>query len=265
MAEIKQKPKRLSKLAIASLFLIGGCCLAFFALVGLGSILPDSTPVAIATETAAAGEEALPLVSTPSPTDTPQSTPTLAPTSTPGVSPPPAVVNTPTPYIQTENNVNLRAGPGTDYNVIGILSPGQSFGIIGRNTDSSWWQIETDAGPAWVSAEVVTATHPTESIPIVEVEPPPPPPTAAPVATPLPAVPTPIPTPPTQPSLCPQGCESPQPGCEIKGNINREGEKIYHAPGWRDYNRTEIDPAKGERYFCTSQEAQANGWRAAQQ
>lgn len=87
--------------------------------------------------------------------------------------------------------------------------------------------------------------------------------------SPTPAVvelsPTPEPPPPSQASLCPQGCDAPQPGCEIKGNINSEDERIYHAPGWRDYDKTEIDPSKGERYFCTAQEAEANGWRAAQQ
>ena len=37
-------------------------------------------------------------------------------------------------------------------------------------------------------------------------------------------------------------------GCAIKGNINREGEKIYHTPwGDRFYDRTRIDETKGER------------------
>jgi len=66
-------------------------------------------------------------------------------------------------------------------------------------------------------------------------------------------------------SSCPQGCEASSPGCEIKGNINGDGEKIYHEPGFRDYNKTKIDPSKGERWFCTSAEAVSNGWRAAMQ
>jgi len=32
-------------------------------------------------------------------------------------------------------------------------------------------------------------------------------------------------------------------------------------PGMSFYNKTEIDPSKGERWFCTEQEAVANGWR----
>ncbi len=56
----------------------------------------------------------------------------------------------------------------------------------------------------------------------------------------------------------------PQPmGCLVKGNINRKGERIYHVPSSRWYDRTKIDPSKGERWFCTKEEAKAAGWRPA--
>ena len=51
-------------------------------------------------------------------------------------------------------------------------------------------------------------------------------------------------------------------GCLIKGNISSHG-KIYHLPGSAGYARTKIDPAKGERWFCSEAEARAAGWRAA--
>ena len=52
-------------------------------------------------------------------------------------------------------------------------------------------------------------------------------------------------------------------GCPIKGNINRKGERIYHTPwGSRNYNRTTIDPSRGERWFCDENEARTAGWRA---
>ena len=63
---------------------------------------------------------------------------------------------------------------------------------------------------------------------------------------------------------CPAGCTEQIPGCDIKGNINSEGEKIYHVPGGRDYSATLINTDRGERWFCTAQEAVANGWRASQ-
>jgi len=52
-------------------------------------------------------------------------------------------------------------------------------------------------------------------------------------------------------------------GCPIKGNINRKGVKIYHAPGDPDYEATAINEERGERWFCTEKEASAAGWRAA--
>lgn len=47
----------------------------------------------------------------------------------------------------------------------------------------------------------------------------------------------------------------------IKGNISAKNEKIYHVPGMRDYNRTQINTAKGERWFKTEREAREAGWR----
>ncbi len=51
--------------------------------------------------------------------------------------------------------------------------------------------------------------------------------------------------------------------CTIKGNISSKGEKIYHTEGCKSYKRTKIDPAGGERYFCTEKEAVDAGWRKA--
>ncbi len=53
--------------------------------------------------------------------------------------------------------------------------------------------------------------------------------------------------------------------CRIKGNINRKGERIYHVPGERWYDRVRIDPSKGERWFCSEEEARAAGWRRSRQ
>jgi endonuclease YncB( thermonuclease family) len=51
--------------------------------------------------------------------------------------------------------------------------------------------------------------------------------------------------------------------CDIKGNISRRGERIYHRPGDRHYDRTRIDTSRGERWFCSVVEAERAGWRAA--
>lgn len=55
---------------------------------------------------------------------------------------------------------------------------------------------------------------------------------------------------------------APDPNCPIKGNVNRKQEKIYHTPWSKDYSKTKIDASKGERWFCSENEATAAGWRA---
>jgi endonuclease YncB( thermonuclease family) len=57
--------------------------------------------------------------------------------------------------------------------------------------------------------------------------------------------------------------ESRREGCNIKGNINSRGDKIYHAPGSGSYEETVIDESRGELWFCTEAEARREGWRAA--
>lgn len=49
-------------------------------------------------------------------------------------------------------------------------------------------------------------------------------------------------------------CKEPK----IKGNINSKGEKIYHKPGGASYEQT-----VAEEMFCTEQEAEQAGFRAA--
>ncbi|WP_027091598.1 phospholipase D family protein [Cohnella thermotolerans] len=53
----------------------------------------------------------------------------------------------------------------------------------------------------------------------------------------------------------PASCANPK----IKGNINSKGDKIYHVPGGAQYDKT-----KAEALFCTEAEAEAAGFRKAQ-
>ena len=52
--------------------------------------------------------------------------------------------------------------------------------------------------------------------------------------------------------------------CQIKGDITPEGERLYRRPGEPDYEWAWISEAKGERWFCSVDEAEAAGWRAAE-
>lgn len=51
--------------------------------------------------------------------------------------------------------------------------------------------------------------------------------------------------------------------CDIKGNVTNLGEKIYHVPKSKWYEKTHIDEGRGERWFCSEDEARGAGWRGA--
>lgn len=65
----------------------------------------------------------------------------------------------------------------------------------------------------------------------------------------------------TNTGVLPSTTNGTQSNCNIKGNINYNGEKIYHVPGQEYYDETKIDEEYGERWFCSEEEAQAAGWR----
>ncbi len=57
---------------------------------------------------------------------------------------------------------------------------------------------------------------------------------------------------------------APSPDCIIKGNINRNGERIYHMLGQQHYDA--VNMAKpGMRWFCSEEDAVAAGWRRSKQ
>ena len=57
------------------------------------------------------------------------------------------------------------------------------------------------------------------------------------------------------------GSVAPSPDCMIKGNVNRSGECIYHKPTSRWYTQIKMNIAKGTRWFCSIDEAEAAGCR----
>jgi uncharacterized protein YgiM (DUF1202 family) len=91
--------------------------------------------------------------------------------------------------------MNVRGGPGTNYNVIGTASPGQEFRITGKNPGlGDWWQIDFGGRTGWVYSQLVTAAN-AEAVQVALNIPAPPPPTA----TPVPPTPVPAPTQPPAP------------------------------------------------------------------
>jgi endonuclease YncB( thermonuclease family) len=57
------------------------------------------------------------------------------------------------------------------------------------------------------------------------------------------------------------GPVAPSPHCTIKGNVNGAGECIYHRPTSRWYAQIKMKIAKGTRWFCSVEEAEAAGCR----
>ncbi len=79
-----------------------------------------------------------------------------------------------------QEQINVRAGPGTDYPVVGVLVSGQQLPALGRSPQGLWIQIVyvgVPGGVAWVYSPLVRI--PSAQLPIVE-----PPPTPTPRVTP---------------------------------------------------------------------------------
>jgi uncharacterized protein YraI len=49
-------------------------------------------------------------------------------------------------------SLNVRRGPGLGNVRVGALQPGQTVQVIGRNADSTWWEVTYDGITGWVDA-----------------------------------------------------------------------------------------------------------------
>lgn len=195
---------------------------------------------------------------TPLPTDTPPSTPTSTPA--------PTNTSVPTVAAQPQNgqfvanqSANLHSGLGTDYGVVGNVAANDGLEVIGKLGDGSWYQL---ANGAWIAAFLVNGDG--SGIALVNAPPLPVQATLEPAAiAPAPASALSTSSGDGDPFVCNGGCAvPPDPSCAIKGNVNSSGDKIYHAPGFRDYDKTDIKLEEGDRWFCTEEEARAAGFRA---
>ncbi len=52
-------------------------------------------------------------------------------------------------------------------------------------------------------------------------------------------------------------------GCPIKGQVTGQ-ERVYVVPGTPDYERLRVQPSRGDRWFCSEQDAASAGFKAAQ-
>jgi hypothetical protein len=108
----------------------------------------------------------------------------------PAEEPTPEPTTPPSAEVVINSNMNVRGGPGTNYNIVGGANQGERYVVTGRNDDGSWWQIDYSGQAGWVFGDLVSATN-VETVAVAQNIPAPPPP-----PTPVPATPTPAPPPP---------------------------------------------------------------------
>lgn len=61
---------------------------------------------------------------------------------------------------------------------------------------------------------------------------------------------------------CTQSTNPEKPECEIKGNVSMDGKgnKMYRYPGCGQYGNTQVQLYRGDRWFCTEEEAKKAGF-----
>ena len=91
----------------------------------------------------------------PSPTASATPTASPTPTQTSSTTPSPAPTPTPAPYVEsTEGGVNVRSGPGTDYDQIGAVAAGQRLEVRGVSGAGDWYHVCCVGGrDGWISAQ----------------------------------------------------------------------------------------------------------------
>jgi LCP family protein required for cell wall assembly len=73
-------------------------------------------------------------------------------------------------WLQFRAGVNVRSGPGLDYEVVDMALPDDHFPVVGRNDARTWWQINDNGEIAWISAETgnVVVLGQCESVPVAQ-------------------------------------------------------------------------------------------------
>lgn len=63
-------------------------------------------------------------------------------------------------FVATDGNVNLRAGPGTNFSQIYQVPGGQNMTILGRNPTGDWYHVRLGNGQTgWMFAELLRRNH----------------------------------------------------------------------------------------------------------
>ena len=163
----------------------------FLLFIGQGCVVEDGsfeTPVAKQKQMTSEPSSALSLEPVvPTFTPTPEALSVLEPTN------PPGATDRPLPSVRV--NANLRAGPGTDYPILGGRPRGAVLKIVGRTADGTWLLLEK---VNWIFTSLVNDVPP--DLPVAENIPP----------IPTTEVPNPAANPTLVPTAVPKSAERPQ-------------------------------------------------------
>ncbi len=89
----------------------------------------------------------------------------------------PSAIQTPTAapvssscLLQFLANINIRSGPGTNYDIVGATTAGANLEVTGRSADSIWWRLDYYGQAGWVSGALasVQLNGDCSAVPVVE-------------------------------------------------------------------------------------------------
>ncbi len=93
--------------------------------------------------------------------------PPMAPGGAPGSQPPPS--SSVTAQVTNASYLNVRSGPGVNFEILTVAKRGDSFPVAARNADNSWVRVNVGGGVGWVSSYYTTITGNLNALPIVNV------------------------------------------------------------------------------------------------
>lgn len=144
-------------------------------------VWPASPPVTVTVSVRLPSPTVLPSTTTapthtasPSPTQTLTPSPTPQPTVTPTRERYATRTSTPTAVVEAvcngvvNFNLNLRATPDLDSQVLVVIPHATILAIGGRSQDAAWWFVEYNDQWGWVSAEYVSAEQRCSAVPVRE-------------------------------------------------------------------------------------------------
>ena len=71
-------------------------------------------------------------------------------------------------FVTTQIRMNVRSGPDTDYDVVGLMVFGDSLDVTGQNDDGSWLRVDFRGIEGWVFRNLVSVTGSLDDAPVVQ-------------------------------------------------------------------------------------------------